>query len=166
MRVSLLAGALMLTGTAMAQDTAPIGAGDRIIDPIWEGRSAVYAQNGAAATAHPLATEIAIQTLKDGGSAVDAAIAANAALGLMEPTGNGIGGDLFAIVWDPETQEVYGLNGSGRSPQSLTRAKLDEALDGATAMPPYGAIPSPYRARWMLGLPCMNAGAPWRWRRC
>ena len=73
-----------------------------------------------AATSHPLATQIALDVMKQGGSAVDAAIAANAALGLMEPTGNGVGGDLFAIVWDPKTKKLYGYNGSGRSPGKLT----------------------------------------------
>src|SRR2546430_1551534 len=79
-----------------------------------------------AATARPLATEIAIETLKAGGGAVDAAIAANAALGLMEPVSNGIGGDLFAIVWDPKTKKLYGYNGSGRSPKSLTLEYLQQ----------------------------------------
>lgn len=77
-----------------------------------------------AATSQPLATQIALDVMKDGGSAVDAAIAANAALGLMEPTGNGVGGDLFAIVWDPKTNKLYGYNGSGRSPKSLTLAEF------------------------------------------
>ena len=70
-----------------------------------------------AATSQPLATQVALDILKAGGSAVDAAIAANAALGLMEPTGCGIGGDLFAIVWDAEKRELVGLNASGRSPR-------------------------------------------------
>ena len=83
-------------------------------------RSEVIARHGMAATSQPLATQIALDILKQGGSAVDAAIAANAALGLMEPTGCGIGGDLFAIVWDAERSELTGLNASGRSPQSLT----------------------------------------------
>ena len=73
-----------------------------------------------AATSQPLATQIALDILKAGGSAVDAAIAANAALGLMEPTGSGIGGDLFAIVWDAEHEELAGLNASGRSPKAMT----------------------------------------------
>jgi len=99
----------------------------------------VLATHGMAATSQPLATQVALDILKAGGTAVDAAIAANAALGLMEPTGNGIGGDLFAIVWDPKTQRLYGLNGSGRSPQSLTLAELRGR--GLTHIPPRGPLP-------------------------
>lgn len=105
-------------------------------------RSAVVAPNAAAATAHPLATQTALDVMKRGGSAVDAAIAANAMLGLVEPTGNGIGGDLFAIVWDPKTQKLYGYNGSGRSPMGATladiQAKADQYMDGKE-IPPFGA---------------------------
>ena len=86
------------------------------------------AVNGMAATAQPLASSIAVDVLKQGGSAVDAAIAANAALGLMEPTGNGIGGDLFAIVWDPKSKQLYGYNGSGRSPKGRSLAQLKAQL--------------------------------------
>jgi gamma-glutamyltranspeptidase / glutathione hydrolase len=92
---------------------------DRITGHHFATRSEVIAQNAMAATSHPLATQIALDILKKGGSAVDAAIAANAALGLMEPTGCGIGGDLFAIIWDAENQRLHGLNASGRSPKSL-----------------------------------------------
>jgi gamma-glutamyltranspeptidase/glutathione hydrolase len=92
-----------------------------------------------AATSQPLATQIALDVMKGGGSAVDAAIAANAALGLMEPTGNGIGGDLFAIVWDPKTQKLYGYNGSGRSPKSLTLAEFQRR--GLKDIPPTGPLP-------------------------
>ena len=84
------------------------------------GRSAVMSTEAMAATSQPLATQVALDILKAGGNAIDAAIAANAVLGLMEPTGCGIGGDLFAIVWDAEKNELSGLNGSGRSPKLLT----------------------------------------------
>ena len=93
---------------------------DRVNGRLFATRSDVLAQNGMVATSHPLATQIGLDILKKGGNAIDAAIAANAALGLMEPTGSGIGGDLFAIVWDAKTQKLYGLNASGRSPKSLT----------------------------------------------
>ncbi|MBN1478785.1 gamma-glutamyltransferase [candidate division KSB1 bacterium] len=89
-------------------------------------RSEVFAKNGMAATSHPLATQIALDILQKGGSAVDAAIAANAALGLMEPMSCGIGGDLFALVWDAKTKTLHGLNASGRSPQSL---KIDHFFE-------------------------------------
>ena len=85
-----------------------LGSGGRPDAVSWS-RSAVYGRNGIAATAHPLASQIAIHILKQGGSALDGAIAANAALGLMEPTGNGIGGDIFFIIWDPKTEQLYGL---------------------------------------------------------
>ena len=93
---------------------------DRITGKPFATRSEVLGQNGMVATSHPLATQIGLDVLKDGGNAIDAAIAANAALGLMEPTGCGIGGDLFAIVWDGKTKQLYGLNASGRSPKALT----------------------------------------------
>jgi gamma-glutamyltranspeptidase / glutathione hydrolase len=102
-------------------------------------RSEVIARHGMAATSHPLTTQIALDVLKAGGNAIDAAIAANAALGLMEPTGNGIGGDLFAIVWDAENQELVGLNGSGRAPALMT---LDYFRDkGLEEIPKYGPLP-------------------------
>ncbi|MGD8413058.1 MAG: gamma-glutamyltransferase [Candidatus Latescibacterota bacterium] len=112
---------------------------DRVTGRPFASRSVVIAQHGMAATSHPLATQIAIDILKSGGSAVDAAIAADAALGLMEPTGSGIGGDLFAIVWDAGEKRLYGLNASGRSPKSLT---LDYFVEnGYTTIPPYGPLP-------------------------
>ncbi|MEM7017065.1 MAG: gamma-glutamyltransferase [Pseudomonadota bacterium] len=119
---------------------ADIGPGGRPVGEIWS-RSPVFAENGMAATAHPLASQVAIDILKAGGSAVDAAIAANAALGLMEPTGNGIGGDLFAIIWDPKTKKLHGLNASGRSPVSRSYDDLIKQLDGAKSIPPVGHLP-------------------------
>ncbi len=93
---------------------------DRITGLNLATRSEVIAQHGMACTSQPLATQVALDILKSGGNAIDAAIAANATLGLMEPTGNGMGGDLFAIVWDSKTKKLYGLNASGRSPKSLS----------------------------------------------
>lgn len=102
-------------------------------------RSEVYAQHAMAATSQPLATQIALDTLKAGGSAVDAAIAANAALGLMEPTGCGIGGDLFAIVWDPSSRTLHAYNGSGRAPATISiqavRALGHERIPAAGPLP-------------------------------
>ncbi len=114
-------------------------AGDRITGADFATRSEVIAPHAMAATSQPLATQIALDVMKQGGSAVDAAIAANAALGLMEPTGNGVGGDLFAIVWDPKTQKLYGYNGSGRSPKSLTLAEFQRR--GLKDIPPTGPLP-------------------------
>ena len=129
---------------AAAQDHPPIeeqiGAGGRPVGANWS-RSPVYAEHGMAATAHPLATQVALDILKAGGNAVDAAIAANAALGLMEPTGNGIGGDLFAIIYDPASDELYGINGSGRSPSGQTLDQLRVKLGDAESIPAYGALP-------------------------
>ncbi|WP_420787701.1 gamma-glutamyltransferase [Shewanella chilikensis] len=112
---------------------------DRITGAAFASRSEVYAVNGMAATSQPLATQVAVDILKQGGSAVDAAIAANAMLGLVEPTGSGIGGDLFAIVWSAKEQRLYGLNASGRSPGSLTLEMLK--AKGLEQLPPYGPLP-------------------------
>jgi gamma-glutamyltranspeptidase/glutathione hydrolase len=102
-------------------------------------RSETIAPHAIACTSQPLATQVALDILKQGGSAADAAIAANATLGLMEPTGNGIGGDLFAIVWDAQSQRLHGINGSGRSPYSLT---LDHfKREKLTKVPSYGPLP-------------------------
>ena len=112
---------------------------DRVTGRSFATRSEVIAQHGMAATSQPLATQVAIDVLKKGGTAVDAAIAANATLGLMEPTGNGIGGDLFAIVWDAKSQQLYGLNASGRSPAGL---KLEEFRERKLeSIPAYGPLP-------------------------
>ncbi len=117
----------------------PLAAADRITGHPFATRSEVFAPHVMAATSHPLATQIALDVMREGGSAVDAAIAANAALGLMEPTGNGVGGDLFAIVWDPKTQKLHGYDGSGRSPTSLTLAEFQRR--GLTDIPAHGPLP-------------------------
>ncbi|SEK42908.1 gamma-glutamyltransferase 2. Threonine peptidase. MEROPS family T03 [Colwellia chukchiensis] len=132
--VIFLGGTLILAFNASA---------DRITGDVQATRSEVIAANGMVATSQPLATQIGLQILKAGGNAIDAAIAANAALGLMEPTGNGIGGDLFAIIWHAKSQKLYGLNASGRSPQSLTFAKLKTELAALKRddIPPYGMLP-------------------------
>jgi gamma-glutamyltranspeptidase/glutathione hydrolase len=118
-------------------------AGPRPSGSLVPTRSEVIATQGMAATSHPLASQVALDVLKRGGSAVDAAIAANAAIGLMEPTGNGVGGDLFAIVWDARSGKLHGLNASGRSPQSLSLAKLREELRklNSKTIPPRGPLP-------------------------
>ena len=112
---------------------------DRITGEIFSSRSEVIAKNGMVATSHPLASQVGIDILKKGGNAIDAAIAANAALGLMEPTGNGIGGDLFAIVWIEKEKKLYGLNASGRSPENLTLEYFKE--NDFKTIPPYGPLP-------------------------
>ena len=119
--------------------TSPSWAYDRITGELFASRSEVMGQNGMAATSHPLATQIALDILKQGGHAVDAAIAANAALGLMEPTGNGLGGDMFAIVWDQSSQQLTGYNGSGRSPQDLSLEWFQE--NGYKDIPKRGPLP-------------------------
>ncbi|MGI9550888.1 MAG: gamma-glutamyltransferase [Aurantibacter sp.] len=116
-----------------------LSAQDRVTGEPFATRSEVLGQNGMVATSHPLATQIGLDILKQGGNAIDAAIAANAALGLMEPTGCGIGGDLFAIVWDGKTQKLYGLNASGRSPQSLTLEYFEK--ESMEKIPSHGPLP-------------------------
>lgn len=112
---------------------------DRVTGRDFATRSEVIAQNGMAATSQPLATQAAIDILQKGGNAIDAAIAANAVLGVVEPTGCGIGGDLFAIIWSSEKQKLYGLNASGRSPRSL---KMDYfKKNGYQFIPATGPLP-------------------------
>ena len=149
---------LVVLGTStLAQSLGP---GARPVGQNWS-RSPVFAQNGLAATAHPLASQIAIDVLKAGGSAVDAAIAANAALGLMEPTGNGIGGDLFAIVWDPKASRLIGYNGSGRSSSSQTLSELSERID---ALKREGKLGADFEGgTWRDSAEAMAATAPRRW---
>lgn len=131
LRIGLAAWIMLLFFHSQAQD--------RITGRNFATRSEVIAQNGMAATSHPLATQVALDILKKGGSAIDAAIAANATLGLMEPTGSGIGGDIFAIVWDAKEKRLHGLNGSGRSPQGLTLNYFKEK--GYKKIPAYGPLP-------------------------
>ena len=112
---------------------------DRITGEKFASRSEVIGQNGMVATSHPLATQIGLDILKQGGTAIDAAIAANIALGLMEPTGNGIGGDLFAIVWDANEKKLHGLNASGPAPKNIS---IDYFVkNGLNKIPSYGPLP-------------------------
>jgi len=112
---------------------------DRVTGHDFATRSEVIAQNGMAATSQPLATQAALDILKKGGSAIDAAIAADAVLGVVEPTGSGIGGDLFAIIWSADKQKLYGLNASGKSPRSLKLEYFKE--NGYEFIPRYGPLP-------------------------
>lgn len=112
---------------------------DRVTGKNFATRSEVVAQNGMAATSQPLATQAALDILKKGGSAMDAAIAANAMLGLVEPHACGIGGDVFAIVWDANDKKLYGFNGSGRAPASLSMEVFKEK--GLDYVPFLGVLP-------------------------
>ena len=131
-RLLVLIGCLSLAAVSLH-------AADRITGKTFATRSEVIAAHGMAATSQPLATQVALDILKQGGNAIDAAIAANAMLGLVEPTGNGIGGDLFAIVWDAESRKLYGLNASGRSPYSLTLEWFQQ--QGLVSIPSHGPLP-------------------------
>ena len=119
--------------------TCSVHAGDRITGKTFATRSEVLATHGMVATSVPLATQVGLDILKKGGTAIDAAIAANATLGLMEPVSNGVGGDLFAIVWDAKTKKLYGYNGSGRSPKSLTMQYFVD--NKIRELPPLGPLP-------------------------
>lgn len=116
-----------------------LNAQDRLTGETFTTRSEILAKNGMAATSQPLATQAALEILKKGGSAMDAAIAANAVLGLVEPASCGIGGDIFAIVWSAKEQKLYGFNGSGRAPKSLS---IDYFMEnGMKYVPFYGPLP-------------------------
>src|SRR5947209_8381284 len=124
-----------------------VHAGDRPVGASFASRSAVYGRNGAAGAAQPLAVLAGIDMLRKGGSAADAAVAINACLGFLEPTSSGIGGDMYAMIWDPAQRKVVGLAGSGRSPRALTleiqrsRAKNSAIAPlGATAVSVPGAL--------------------------
>jgi len=119
--------------------TMTVNGYDRITGEPFASRSEVIGQNGMIATSHPLATQIGLDILKKGGTAIDAAIAANIALGLMEPTGNGIGGDLFAIIWVGKEKKLHGLNASGPAPKNIS---IDYFKDrGMDKIPSYGPLP-------------------------
>ncbi len=134
--LSLFLALLLFTADLKAQP-------DRVTGKTFATRSEVIGQNGMVATSQPLATQIGLQVLQDGGNAIDAAIAANAALGLMEPTGSGIGGDLFAIVWSAEDRKLYGLNASGRAPLGMSYEDLKKELEKREreSIPAYGVLP-------------------------
>ena len=136
-KLKCILGALLMISMTLATPLA--NAYDRVTGKAFASRSEVIAQHGMVATSQPLATQVALDILKNGGNAVDAAIAANAMLGLVEPTGCGIGGDIYAIIWDAETKTLHGLNGSGRSPQSLTLDYFKQ--QGITEIPKFGALP-------------------------
>ena len=121
---------IALVVAAVSPSSQHAFAADRTIGQSFSTRSVTWAEHGMVAAAQPLAVQAGIDILKKGGTAVDAAIAVNACLGLMEPTANGLGGDIFAMVWDPKTQKLYGLNGSGRAPMQLTIDKVTPLPDG------------------------------------
>ena len=130
-----------------------VEAGDRPVGASFGTRSEVFGRNGAAASSHPLGTLAGIEILKKGGSAVDAAIAINAALGFLEPTANGIGGDLYALLWDPKAARVVGIAGSGRSPRGLSLETVRSRAPNGV-LPNYGAVtvtvPGTVDAWWRL----------------
>ena len=147
-----LAGAVVIMAMGFTANAAfgQISRGDRYTGAPWATRSPVLAQHGMVASEQPLASEAAVEVLKKGGSAVDAAIAANAMIGLMQPVLNGIGGDLFAIVYDPKTHKLYGYNGSGWSPKGRDLARMTAEVEAAykkagmepkAHIPPVGTLP-------------------------
>jgi gamma-glutamyltranspeptidase/glutathione hydrolase len=120
----------VLVGVLLVAATSITFSADRPEGRSFATRSVTYARHGMVAAAHPLAVQIGLDVLKAGGSAVDAAIAVNAALGFLEPVSCGLGGDLFAMVWDPKTDKLYGLNASGRAPAALTIDKVPATDQG------------------------------------
>jgi gamma-glutamyltranspeptidase/glutathione hydrolase len=147
----ILGGALIMAiGFTASTAYGQMSRGDRYSGAPWATRSPVLAQHGMVASEQPLASEAAVEVLKKGGSAVDAAIAANAMIGLMQPVLNGIGGDMFAIVYDPKTHKLYGYNGSGWSPKGRDLAKMTAEVEAAykkagmepkAHIPPVGSLP-------------------------
>jgi gamma-glutamyltranspeptidase/glutathione hydrolase len=150
MRIWAGVAVAMAMGFTSATAYGQLSRGDRYSGAAWATRSPVIAQHGMAATEQPLASQIAIDVLKKGGSAVDAAIAGNGAIGVLQAVVYGIGGDLFAIVWDSKTKQLYGYNGSGRSPRGRDLAKLTAEVEAAwkkaskpyqAHIPPVGSLP-------------------------
>lgn len=127
----------ILDGTIL-DGTRAVHGYDRTTGSPWQGRSVSVARNGMVATSQPLAAQAGLAVLQAGGSAADAAIAANAVLGVVEPMSCGIGGDLFVLYWDAKTQRLYGLNASGRSPRQLTAQVFKER--GLEQIPLYGPL--------------------------
>ena len=135
---------LVPTLALLAATAVPLRAQvDRITGRAFATRSEVLARHGMVCTSVPAATQVGLNILQRGGSAVDAAIAANAVLGLMEPVSNGVGGDLFAIVYSAKENRLYGLNGSGRAPLGLSYDGMKAELDKLhrTTIPPLGMLP-------------------------
>jgi len=143
LRRTLLTAAALAGGFLMAQNTiaqpAEAATYDRPAGDPHQSRSVVIARHGMVATSHPLAAQTGLDVLKRGGNAVDAAIATNAMLGLVEPMSCGIGGDLFCIYWDAKTKKLHGLNASGRSPYKISRQVL--ASRGMKKIPLEGPLP-------------------------
>jgi gamma-glutamyltranspeptidase / glutathione hydrolase len=138
--VRIAKGILIIAGMCFTfSESSSVFSQDRVTGRNFATRSEVLAEHGMAATSQPLATQVCLDILKQGGNAIDAAIAGNAMLGLVEPTGSGIGGDLFAIIWDAESQQLYGLNASGRSPRSLNLEYFTDR--GYSSIPSYGPLP-------------------------
>lgn len=139
-RLKFAVVSVVAAGFCLAKESA---GQDRITGETFATRSEVISKHAMAATSQPLATQVALDVMRRGGNAIDAAIAANATLGLMEPTGNGIGGDLFAIIWIQSEQKLYGLNASGRSPKGLSFEQMQTELEKQkrTMIPSTGPLP-------------------------
>jgi gamma-glutamyltranspeptidase/glutathione hydrolase len=129
---------VLAVGAGLVGSTLMLQAERHTPAPCRAGRSVVMAPHGMVATSQPLAVQAGLDVLRKGGNAVDAAIAANATLGVVEPMSCGIGGDLYAIVWDAKTRKLYGLNASGRSPYRATRALFAEK--GLKEIPEVGPL--------------------------